>query len=192
MPADAAFPYTIRLATPGDVPRIAVVEVEASRRFRQVGLALAADLPPLPEQHVRAAQAAGRAWVAVEPGGGQAVGFLVASVLDGAAHVDEIDVLPEHGGRGIGRRLLETLAGWAREEGLPAVTLSTFRRVLWNAPFYARAGFRELGDDELTPALREIREREAGVWIGAAAERVMMRRDLEAPAGRAAPPGHGT
>lgn len=175
--------YTIRPATPDDVPLLAGIEVAASRRFRDVGLSLAADLPPLPEPLVRRAQEEERAWVATD-GAGTPVGFLVASVRDRAAYVDEVDVLPEHGRRGIARALLEAVAAWARSRGLEAVTLSTFRHVPWNAPFYLRAGFRELRDEELTPALAEVRECEAGVWISVAAERVILRRDLG--------PGHGT
>jgi hypothetical protein len=34
------------------------------------------------------------------------------------------------------------------------VTLTTFRDIPWNAPFYARLGFHELTDCELTPALQ--------------------------------------
>jgi len=46
--------------------------------------------------------------------------------------------------------------------GLPALTLTTFAYVPWNAPCYARCGFRVLDDAEITPGLRAIREQEAG------------------------------
>lgn len=169
--------YTIRPATPADFPAMGAVEITASQRFREVGLGLAAALPPLPVWHLRRAQEEGWAWVAASASG-EVVGFLVGSVLDGVAHVDEVNVLPEHGRRGIGRALLETLAARAREQGLPAITLATFRHVPWNYPFYRSAGFRELGREELTPGLREIRRLESGVWIALAAERVLMRREL--------------
>jgi hypothetical protein len=36
------------------------------------------------------------------------------------------------------------------------VTLTTFRAVPWNMPFYARLGFEEIPSGELTPALRSV------------------------------------
>ena len=37
--------------------------------------------------------------------------------------------------------------------GLAAVTLTTFRDVSWNAPFYARLGFRIVEPGSLSPGL---------------------------------------
>ena len=44
---------------------------------------------------------------------------------------------------------------------MPAVTLTTFRDVPWNAPYYERLGFRTLAADEITPGLAAIRAHEA-------------------------------
>jgi 4-diphosphocytidyl-2-C-methyl-D-erythritol kinase len=41
-------------------------------------------------------------------------------------HVEEMDVLPAHGRRGLGSRLLAWVCAWARAQGYAAVTLSTF------------------------------------------------------------------
>lgn len=87
-----------------------------------------------------AAQRAGRLWVASE--GGAPVGFALVTEIEGYAHLDEIDVLPPHGGRGIGSALLTTVCRWAKDNGYAAVTLRTFRDVPWNAPFYRSRGFR--------------------------------------------------
>ena len=65
---------------------------------------------------------------------------------------------------------------------LDALTLTTFRDVPWNAPYYRRCGFRVLDEQEWTPGLRAIREREAGHGLDRW-PRVCMRRDL-VPAGR--------
>lgn len=84
---------------------------------------------------------------------------------------------PDHAGRRIGFRLIETLAAWARDRGVPALTLTTFTEVAWNGPYYLRCGFRYLTDDELTPGLREIRAAEAVAGLDAW-PRACMRRDL--------------
>jgi len=60
---------------------------------------------------------------------------------------------------------------------MPALTLTTFAQVPWNAPYYARCGFRILGDAEVTPGLRAIRRQEAEMSMDRW-PRVCMRRDL--------------
>jgi uncharacterized OsmC-like protein len=44
------------------------------------------------------------------------------AILDGLAHVDELDVVPDLGRQGVGSRLLQTVIDWAAEHGYPAVT----------------------------------------------------------------------
>ena len=65
---------------------------------------------------------------------------------------------------------------WAKKTGYPAVTLSTFRDVPWNGPFYARHGFRALEPGELGEGLRRVveGERERGLQTDL---RVVMRWD---------------
>ena len=55
-------------------------------------------------------------------------------------------------GKGIGRRLIACVAD-RPAKGLASLTLTTFRDVPWNAPFYARLGFEMI--TTLTPELRE-------------------------------------
>ena len=99
---------------------------------------------------------AGTLWV-VEDGG--LIAFLAATVCGDRLHIDEVDVHQTAQGRGIGRRLMAHAIGWARDAGLSHVTLTTFRGVPWNGPFYASLGFAE--DDRL-PALQAILRAEAG------------------------------
>jgi GNAT superfamily N-acetyltransferase len=106
------------------------------------------------------------------------VGMVVASVRDGAAYIEELDILPAHGGRGFGTLLLDQVCAWAQARGHPAVTLFTFRNVPWNGPFYSKKGFRILQPSEWTAGMRAIREKETqhGLRVDA---RVFMRRELE-------------
>ena len=80
-------------------------------------------------------------------------------------------------GHGIGRGLIEYVALWAAEQGFPVLTLSTFRSVPWNAPYYARLGFSELPATEMTPGLIEILAAETAFGLDPA-ERVFMRRTV--------------
>lgn len=98
-------------------------------------------------------------WVAAESA--RPVAFAACEPFLDALHLWELDVRRELQGRGIGRLLIAAVADGARERGLPGVTLTTFRDIPWNAPFYARVGFRLLAPTELNPRLREILAREA-------------------------------
>jgi predicted N-acetyltransferase YhbS len=103
--------------------------------------------------------------------------MVIASVRDGTAYVEEMDVLTDHGRRGLGGRLLEAVCTWAQEQGHPAVTLSTFRDVPWNGPFYRKHGFADLAPADWTPGMHVIREQEANHGLRTEA-RVFMRRDI--------------
>ncbi|ONI69978.1 GNAT family N-acetyltransferase [Kribbella sp. ALI-6-A] len=164
----------IRLAVPGDLPVLRAIEKAAGDLFRQIGMVDIAEHDP-PALHVlRSYQRAGRAWVAADTDD-QPVGFVLVKVVDGAAHIEQISVHPDHQRQGLGRALIDAVDAWAVDQGLPALTLSTFRDVAWNAPYYAGLGFRPLDDEDLTPGLLEIRAEETAIGL-APADRLFMRR----------------
>ena len=105
------------------------------------------------------------------------VGMAFTSEIDGIAHLEEIDVHPDVAGKGVGSELLEAVCAIARVSGYPAITLATITDVPWNAPFYAKRGFRILEPHELTPGLVQLQRREA---LGGFPMhlRVIMRREL--------------
>jgi GNAT superfamily N-acetyltransferase len=113
----------------------------------------------------------GLVWVADEAG--DLLGFATCEVFEGAIHLWELAVRREAQGRGAGRALLAAVATEARSRRLPAVTLTTFRDIPWNAPFYARHGFEILAQDELTPRLTSVRAREATLGLDVANRCVM-------------------
>lgn len=122
------------------------------------------------------AQRDGRLWVALSDGA--PVGFAHVEILErDAAHLEEIDVLPEYGRRGIGRRLVNQVCGWAAAKGYAAVSLSTFRDVPWNMPFYARLGFEVVPTLQLSPALRDVVDSETRRGLDPA-RRVVMKRAI--------------
>ena len=166
----------IRLAQPAELPLLQRIEREASSRFRGLGLLDRLLDHSLSLGELSQHQRAGRIWVAVDADE-QPVGFAVANVLDGGAHLEELDVVPQAGRQGIGRRLLETVCDWASAHGFSRITLSTFRDVPWNEPFYRRIGFQPLDPGGLAPALRAVRAREAQLGI-AMDRRVVMARPL--------------
>lgn len=109
----------------------------------------------------------------------RAVGFALCAEIDGQAHLFEMDVVPEHGRRGIGSALLESVCSEAAEQGFSAMTLTTLRDVPWNAPFYAARGFAELPQEQWGAQLAGIVARER--MLGFPMElRVVMERKLGA------------
>jgi N-acetylglutamate synthase-like GNAT family acetyltransferase len=104
------------------------------------------------------------------------VGYLIWEPVDGALHIEQVSVHPDAARRGLGRALLAYAADRAHEEDLAALTLTTFTEVPWNAPYYARLGFRTLAETELTAGLRRIRAHEAELGLNRW-PRVCMRRD---------------
>jgi GNAT superfamily N-acetyltransferase len=168
---------TIRPAARADAPALRQVEIAAGQRFREVGLDTIADDKPPAAEVFEAYAAAGRAWVAVGPNAG-AVGFVVVDVVDGAAHIEQVSVVPGHQGRGVGRALIDQVERWAGANGLSALTLTTFDHVPWNRPLYEHLGFVVLVDAEIGPGLRSVLAREAADGLDPAT-RVAMRKDRD-------------
>jgi GNAT superfamily N-acetyltransferase len=152
------------------------IERAAGRYFRDVGMPEIAEDEPFPVEALAEYQRAGRAWVAVD-GADQPIAYLIAELVDGCVHIEQVSVHPDHARQGVGRALLDHAAAHARADGTAALTLTTFAEVPWNAPYYRRCGFRILGEGELTPGLRTIREREAAHGLDRW-PRVCMRRDV--------------
>ena len=165
----------LRAATETDLTSIPQLEREAGERFRALGMALVADDEPFALSELRHYLDADRAWVVESEGG--IVGYLIADVVDGCGHVEQVTVSTRWAHRRIGASLIDNAAEWAAGHGLRALTLTTFRDVPWNGPYYLSLGFRWLTADEETPGLRAIRseeiERGLDRW-----PRGCMRRDL--------------
>lgn len=157
----------IRLATGSDLPQLAEIEERADTVFRVAGIQLpelpTPDYPASPGQTIFVA-------------GSPPVGFAAVHDVDGAAYLATLAVLPSEMRTGIGSRLLEHACDWARAQGYPAITLTTFRDVPWNAPFYAKRGFAEVLDP--TPGLAALRARERALGLDDAGPRLVMRREL--------------
>ncbi|MFE5023104.1 GNAT family N-acetyltransferase [Streptomyces sp. NPDC056656] len=150
----------IRAVGLDELPLLQDIERAAGQCFRDVGMPEIADDEPLPLGELARYRQAGLAWVAVNDAD-IPVAYLIADRVDGNLHVEQVSVHPDSARRGVGRLLLEHLANHATSEGVPALTLTTFTEVPWNAPYYVRCGFRLLDDGRLTRGLQKIREREA-------------------------------
>lgn len=162
-----SMPYSIRPALLSDLPAFALVERNAGALFKTIGLDNLADDAADPD-FVASFIRAENALVAVEASD-TVVGFALAFKLDDALHLQEMSVDPAHGRRGLGGRLLNAIDEKAKAQNHSSSTLSTFVDVPWNAPFYARHGYRIVTQAEWTPGFHILREHE--VHAGLPAER---------------------
>jgi GNAT superfamily N-acetyltransferase len=167
--------YTIDVARPRDLPALAAIELAAAALLE--GHAPASVLnETTDEAELRHAQAEGRLWVALD--GDVPVGFAQVEILaPNLPHLEELGVHPAHGRRGIGAALVRTVCDWAERSGYAALTLTTFRAVPFNMPFYAKLGFEEVPASELRPEIAAIVRDEAARGL-AVERRVVMRRRL--------------
>lgn len=150
----------IRPATDTDVERLVDVEIRAGQLFHAVGMSKVAQNVP-DRGELRTAVERGQVWVAQV--GGEVAGYVSAEVLDGNAHVAQVCVAPEYAGRRIGRALVGRVEAWGRTAGRPATTLTTFRDVPWNGPYYLRLGYHVLAANNIGPELARTMAHEASL-----------------------------
>ena len=175
---DALIACTIRPARTGDVAVLQMIEHDAARRYAShddTRFCLA--LPNRGDDehaHVRTDGLALVAEVAGEP-----IGFILILPMDGRAHILEFAVTLDQQGRGYGRALIAAAEEWAASKRFHEMTLTTFRDVDWNAPFYARLGYDpfDVGPDRLELGALIADEIAAGVH---SAPRVAMRKIVPA------------
>lgn len=167
----------LRKATPADAAIFSDLEQSAGLLFRaDREIAWLADADNLPVERYRNIIAAGWSWIA-EGGQAQPVAFVAATPEGEELHLWELNVHIEHQRRGIGRALLQRLIAEATAAGIPALTLTTFRDLPWNAPFYRSMGFELLATAQLGPRLAVLLAEEVRMGLPAV-RRCAMRRKL--------------
>ncbi|KRA66397.1 acetyltransferase [Caulobacter sp. Root655] len=163
-----------RAARSDEIETIRALERASAQRFVGLMDALAAD-EPSPAAVLAARIETGGLIVALD--GDDLVGFVMFRTVEDHAYVEQIDVLPTHEGQRIGAALLDVVSGRARAAGLKGLSLSTFRDVPWNAPYYRWLGFVDVADAALTPGMRAIREEHLARGLDEGARVFMVRKN---------------
>lgn len=167
--------YQIRLSDKEDLSSLPAVEAAAARLFSTTGYGYLAEMINPLEIYVEAQQLE-HLWVVVS-GAADVIGFAMISINGRRMHLEEIDIDPAHARQGLGRALISFLCDWAKVNGLDQVSLSTFRDVPWNAPYYARLGFSILPQSEWIADYFEIQKHEADLGLPIE-QRVIMLKPL--------------
>lgn len=151
---------TIRAASDGDAEVLPDIERSSGEIFRGWrGLEwIADDDVQSPDRHRHLISQ--EVCLVAEDAAQRIVGFLNGEFVPDALHLHQVAVHRDRQRRGIGRRLIEAAQRIAVRHGAGALTLTTFRDVPWNEPYYRRLGFHTVPDDALDRRLRSILETE--------------------------------
>jgi GNAT superfamily N-acetyltransferase len=148
-------PLAIRMARDQDVHLLAAVERSAAQAFTAYeGLQWLASGDVLNASQHQTFIGNGHAWVVVDEQD-QPWGFLCGQDCGEDWHIVELSVAQAVQGQGLGRRLIAEVRRWAQQQGYSGLTLTTFSKVPWNAPFYTRLGFVQLDEHSLGGFLQQ-------------------------------------
>jgi GNAT superfamily N-acetyltransferase len=106
---------------------------------------------------------------------GKLAGFAIGNMQGEDAYLRELDVALAHQQRGYGARLVDAFVAAARAKRARHIYLATFRTPPWNAPFYARMGFREVAHGDYLPWMTDLEALQAAFLD--LSTRVFMRLD---------------
>ncbi|MTC57901.1 MULTISPECIES: GNAT family N-acetyltransferase [Providencia] len=152
--------YTIRLANQTDAQCLPAVEESAGQTFAghpKFDWITHSDVQPV-DNHIECI-AQGMEWLAVDQHD-KPVGFIMAQRLADSLHIVELSVCQSAQGQGLGKKLINQIISFAKIQQISQVTLTTFREVAWNAPYYQRLGFSIIEPAQLTEPLQEILQHE--------------------------------
>ena len=153
--------YAITRTAPDEIPALIAIDLAAGALFADTGLLSADALADhVPHEVFEQAIEAGDLIVARCPAR-QPVGFALPSRRGGTLYLAQISVHPGHGRKGIGAVLIDRVVADARTRRLRCVTLSTFRDLPWNGPFYRRLGFREIARSKLADWMLDLEKVQA-------------------------------
>jgi GNAT superfamily N-acetyltransferase len=167
---------TIRLGSLWDIPVLLDIQAAAASRFAALDIIGTAD--GMPESIPAAAleKASYEQLLFVAEFNDCPVGFAFCSIERPDLYLDQISVAPQVGRKGAGTALLDAVIGVARQRGLWGVSLSTFRSIPWNGPFFAKNAFQEVPRSGLALWQLDIERAQAAIMdVG---QRCFMRRPI--------------
>lgn len=152
--------FTIRQARSTDIPLLEYVERSAAEIFRTVGLDHLLDGATV-DPNLLAYMAISNTLLVAVNRWDQPIGFIGGQNIVGNFHIIELSVAQSQQGKGVGKALMSAIYEQARREGYRALTLTTFRHLPWNGPWYQRLGFSEVNAADWGREYEDILEHEA-------------------------------
>jgi GNAT superfamily N-acetyltransferase len=169
--------FSIRRTKPEDAALLPPIEMSAAQLFSSVPeFAWIAEDSVMDADSHMAFVDLGTSWVACDETR-KVAAFLVAEATEDALHIREISVHARAQGQGVGAALIEVAVAEASQRRFGSVTLTTFRAVPWNEPYYQRLGFETLTSGTLDARLAALLSDEVSRGFPAG-RRCAMRRVL--------------
>jgi len=154
--------YKITRADPEEISQLIEVNIAGDTLFADTGLIDPADFGThIPEEVFAESIAARDVFVARHGKAEKPVGFTLTSHRGDTLYLDQISVHPDHGKQGLGRALVQRVLEDARDRGFKQVTLSTFKDVAWNGPFYRKLGFKPIKPEKMSDWMQELEAAQA-------------------------------
>jgi len=147
---------SIRIAEDKDFSVLPDIEMDAGYELIQFGLQAVANMPAAPVEFYNDLPDDSAVFVACDES--TVIGFVLCQCIDGEGHLKEISVLRQYMRKGIGKQLIRTSIDWAITKRYQFLTLTTYRDIPFNAPFYEALGFSAFEPDKKWPGLCLIRE----------------------------------
>lgn len=151
-------PYFYRKGQYQELEALASVERSAAEKYRLFGQGHLIDGSTMPYDRLKAMFKEGHVWVALDIYG--PIGYVCGENIDGSFHVAEISVAYEFQGVGIGKKLMNTMIEDVIKERFRSITLTTFRDIFWNAPWYTKFGFYEVNPKLVGGSFENLLEEE--------------------------------
>ncbi len=168
--------YVIRLARAEDVPFLPAIELAAAALFPPGSIPEWLRSDCMPMEKLAEGCAAGNLWIAFAEQANEPVGFALLGTVGNDGFLEETDVHPQHGHKGVGTRLVEQIVAEAKQRGHTSLYLTTFTHIVWNRPWYERLGFVALSPEEAPEPVRRILAHEAELGME---NRIAMRLPLQ-------------
>jgi ribosomal protein S18 acetylase RimI-like enzyme len=141
--------FSIRKARSEDIPLLGPVERSAAEIFRTVNLGSLADDETTVAPSILATMADSNHLLVAVNESDQPIGFVGGMNIDGNFHIVEISVAQAVQGKGVGSALMAEMTRQVKEEKFMVMTLTTYRNVAWNGPWYKKLGFQEVTAEEM-------------------------------------------
>lgn len=141
--------FSIRKARSEDIPLLGPVERSAAEIFRTVNLGSLADDETTVAPSILATMVDSNHLLVAVNESDQPIGFVGGMDIDGNFHIVEISVAQAVQGKGVGSALMAEMTRQVKEEKFMVMTLTTYRNVAWNGPWYKKLGFQEVTAEEM-------------------------------------------
>lgn len=152
--------YIIRPATENDLHHLPEIDNDANLTLAALGVPKLENIDPYEVSFYAKHLQKSQIFVASPESDSTPVAYAILATKDSQPYLNELAVLTDHRRKGLGRKLLQRCIDAARERDGEWLSLTTYKNVPFNAPFYTQYGFVPFTPDADWPELAKTRAEE--------------------------------